>query len=99
MMTDQLIQNLKNLQTAKGEGTSLISYYVPGNTQIWLVTSLLNSELSTSGNIKSKHVRKNVRYAIKSIQNKLKNRKTIGEKGLVIFAGNFQIKDSYIWRK
>lgn len=30
----QNLDKLKALETAKGEGTSLISYYVPKNTQL-----------------------------------------------------------------
>jgi len=50
---------LQEIESLKGNGTELISLYVPPNKQIYDVIQYLREEYSTSSNIKSKSTRKN----------------------------------------
>ena len=59
---------VKDLSTTKSSstGTSLVTMYVPPNSQISLVTKKLITELSTATNIKDKTVQKDTVSALKS---------------------------------
>ncbi|MGA1822928.1 MAG: peptide chain release factor aRF-1 [Thermoplasmatota archaeon] len=84
-------KTLSDLGDYKGRATELISLYVPATKQVSDVMSYLRNEYSQSSNIKSKSTRKNVMAAIESIMSRLKNVKTIPEKGLVFFVGHIPV--------
>jgi peptide chain release factor subunit 1 len=50
----QLRQLLKTLESARGEGTSMITLVIPSGGSISRVTKKMNEEYSTSSNIKSR---------------------------------------------
>jgi peptide chain release factor subunit 1 len=85
------LEVIKNLAESRSvtRGTSLVTIYVPSNSQISLVTEKLNNELSTSMNIKSKDVRQAVQSALKSGMQLIKNYPAhcAPENGFVLCAG------------
>lgn len=70
-----------------GNGTELISLYVPENKRISDVTNRLRDEISGCGNIKSKQTRTNVQRALNAIVSRLSQFKSTPENGLIIFCG------------
>ena len=84
-----LKRKLKEIKSYKGEGTQLISLYLPPNADRSSVTKQLTDEASQSSNIKSQHTRKNVQAALKRIINYLRQIDfKLPENGLVLFSGN-----------
>ncbi len=90
LQSDQLqsVQQIDRLQSVKSNHTSLISYYIAGNSNLSSVSSHITKELAASNNIKSKHTRKDVISALKSIQHDVKNMKKMPEYGTAIFASS-----------
>lgn len=83
-----IVQDLSKT-SSKTRGTSLVTLYVPSNTNLNQVTSKLTCELSTSQNIKDKSVRYNVQSALKSGLHKIKSypEYKAPENGFVLCAG------------
>ena len=50
---------IKNLQEAKGNGTSMISLIIPPKDQVSRVSKLLGDEYGTASNIKSRGIKSN----------------------------------------
>ncbi|GMF03935.1 unnamed protein product [Ambrosiozyma monospora] len=63
---------IKNLQKARGNGTSMISLIIPPKGQIPMIQKMLTDEYGTASNIKSRVNRLSVLSAITSTQQKLK---------------------------
>ena len=63
---------IKNLQAAKGNGTSMISLILPPGSQLSQVNKMLSDEYGTASNIKSRVNRLSVLGAITSTQQRLK---------------------------
>ncbi|KAG1065077.1 hypothetical protein G6F42_026891 [Rhizopus arrhizus] len=63
---------IKNLQMARGNGTSMISLVIPPKDQISRVVKMLADEYGTASNIKSRVNRLSVLSAITSTQQRLK---------------------------
>jgi peptide chain release factor subunit 1 len=83
----QIVQDLANSKSAT-KGTSLVTLYVSGNSNMNNVSNTLISELSSSQNIKSKQTRTAVQSALKSIQQIVKSLPHIApENGLVLLGG------------
>lgn len=68
-------------------GTSLITMYIPGKTNINQITSMINSEISKCSNIKNKNVKNNVSSSLLKILNDVKYYKEFPKNGLAIFCG------------
>ncbi len=83
-----LLREIKRLKSVRGNGTELISLYVPAGFQISDVIAKLRSEYNTSSNIKSKTTRTNVQAALEKIMQYLKLFKETPKNGLVVFCGN-----------
>lgn len=85
---------LKQLSTCRSQstGTSLITYFLTSSDVASITNALnkLNQEMSVSGNIKSKSVKKDVISALKAAIYQLKNYKNLNnnKNGIVLFAGN-----------
>ncbi len=79
--------NLEELRKMKGNGTELVTVYLPPDRQISDVRQLLQNEHGQAANIKSKGTKKNVQGAIESALSTLNNYKNAGERGLAIFVG------------
>ncbi|KAI5181889.1 peptide chain release factor subunit 1 [Nematocida sp. AWRm80] len=78
---------LKQLQNARGSGTSMISLILPPKDQISRANKLLVEEYGTASNIKSRVNRLSVLGAITSAQQRLKLFTRVPENGLAIYAG------------
>jgi len=78
---------IKNLEQAKGNGTSMISLIMPPRTQISITQKMLTDEYGTASNIKSRVNRLSVLSAITSTQQKLKLYSNVPKNGLVIYCG------------
>lgn len=82
-------KKIKEIQKYAGEGTQLISLYLPPNADRSSVTKQLTDEISQSSNIKSQHTRKNVQAALRRITNYLRQIDfKLPKNGLVLFSGN-----------
>jgi len=78
---------IKNLQAARGNGTSMISLIIPPGDQISRVNKMLSDEYGTASNIKSRVNRLSVLGAITSTQQRLKLYSKCPKNGLVIYCG------------
>lgn len=63
---------IKGLESARGNGTSMISLIIPPKGQIARVSQMLVEEYGTASNIKSRVNRLSVLGAITSVQERLK---------------------------
>ncbi len=84
---------IDSLVAIKGRHTELVTVYVPVNYSLSEIISTLRNEQSTSENIKSKPVRKNVTSALDKIIRHLQLYKKTPEHGLAIFCGNLSEKE------
>ncbi|EPB91908.1 eukaryotic peptide chain release factor subunit 1 [Mucor circinelloides 1006PhL] len=78
---------VQNLESARGNGTSMISLIVPPRSQISQVTSMLVNEQGTASNIKSRVNRLSVLSAITSTLHRLKLYTKVPPNGLVLYCG------------
>mmetsp|Transcript_25142 Transcript_25142/g.36971 ORF Transcript_25142/g.36971 Transcript_25142/m.36971 type:complete len:463 (+) Transcript_25142:137-1525(+) len=78
---------IKNLQAARGNGTSMISLIIPPGDQISRVNKMLSDEYGTASNIKSRVNRLSVLGAITSTQQRLKLYSKCPKNGLVVYCG------------
>jgi len=78
---------IKNLDAARGNGTSMISLIIPPKDQISRVNKMLSDEYGTASNIKSRVNRNSVLGAITSVQQRLKLYNKCPENGLVVYCG------------
>jgi len=78
---------IKNLEAAKGNGTSMISLIIPPGTQISQISKMLADEYGTASNIKSRVNRLSVLGAITSTQQRLKLYNKCPKNGLVMYCG------------
>lgn len=84
---------IEELGKIRGRHTELVTVYVPAGFSLSKVADQIRSEQSTSQNIKSKTVRKNVLGALEKIMQHLKLYKETPPNGLVIFCGNVSDKE------
>ena len=84
---------IKNLDSARGNGTSMISLIVPPKDQISRVSKMLGDEYGTASNIKSRVNRLSVLSAITSTQQRLKLYTKVPPNGLVLYCGTVLTED------
>ncbi|KAL3922077.1 MAG: hypothetical protein SGILL_002399 [Bacillariaceae sp.] len=84
---------IKNLEAARGNGTSMISLIIPPGDQIPRVNKMLSDEYGTASNIKSRVNRLSVLSAITSTQQRLKLYNKCPPNGLVIYCGTVITED------
>lgn len=84
---------IKNLEAARGNGTSMISLIIPPGDQISRVNKMLSDEYGTASNIKSRVNRLSVLSAITSTQQRLKLYSKCPPNGLVIYCGTVITED------
>src|SRR5512136_3139721 len=80
-------KSLEKLELQQGDGTELITIYIPPDKQIYDVTNQLKDEFGQCANIKSKQTKTNVQSAISSILSRLKYYKRPPAMGLAVFCG------------
>eukprot|EP00882_Tetradesmus_deserticola_P004406 GHRQ01004650.1.p1 GENE.GHRQ01004650.1~~GHRQ01004650.1.p1 ORF type:complete len:244 (+),score=96.83 GHRQ01004650.1:256-987(+) len=78
---------IKALESARGNGTSMISLILPPKDQISRVQKMLGDEYGTASNIKSRVNRLSVLGAITSAQQRLKLYNRLPPNGLVVYTG------------
>ncbi len=84
---------IKMLESIRARHTELVSFYIPAGYDLNKAATQIFQEKSTSQNIKSKAVRKNVTAALEKIVAHLRNYRQTPPAGLVIFCGNVSEKD------
>src|SRR5512136_352776 len=84
-------KSLERLELQQGDGTELITIYIPPDKQIFDVTNQLKDEYGQCANIKSKQTRTNVQSAISSILSRLKYYKRPPKNGLAVFCGTVKL--------
>ena len=84
-------KTLEKLEAQEGDGTELITLYIPPDKQIYDVTNQLKDEYGQCANIKSKQTRTNVQSAISSILSRLKYDKRPPAKGMAVFCGTVKL--------
>ncbi len=78
---------VENLDSAKGNGTSMVSLIIPAGDQISRYSKMLAEEYGTASNIKSRVNRLSVLAAITSTQQKLKLYTRVPANGLLVYSG------------
>jgi peptide chain release factor subunit 1 len=78
---------IKNLQSAEGNGTSMISLIIASGSQIAPTNKILTEEYGAASNIKSRVNRQSVQDAITSAQQRLKRYNKTPPNGLVVYVG------------
>lgn len=81
-------KQLQKLSEIKGNGTELVSVYIPASYPISEAANKLKEEVNQAGNIKSKTTRNNVIDALERILAQLKMYRQTPPNGMVLFAGN-----------
>ena len=90
---------IKKLASARGNGTSFVSLYIPAGDPINKHMQLLTSELAGAESIKSRQTRQSVLSAITSSREKLKLYKNTPTNGLCIFCGIILMEDGKTEKK
>jgi peptide chain release factor subunit 1 len=78
---------IKRLESARGNGTSMISLIIPPKSQVSATSKMLAEEYGTASNIKSRVNRLSVLSAITSTQQRLKLYTKVPPNGLVVYCG------------
>jgi peptide chain release factor subunit 1 len=78
---------IKRLESARGNGTSMISLIIPPKSQVSATSKMLAEEYGTASNIKSRVNRLSVLSAITSTQQRLKLYNKVPPNGLVVYCG------------
>jgi len=84
-------KTLEKLKSQQGDGTELITLYIPPDKQIFDVTNQLKDEFGQCANIKSKQTKTNVQSAISSILSRLKYYKKPPANGIAVFCGTVKL--------
>jgi len=83
-----LKRQLRKLEALRGNGTELISVYIPAGSPVHEMNNKLREEMSQASNIKSKQTRTSVLGALERIMNYLKIFRKTPPNGIAVFAGN-----------
>lgn len=84
-MNLKIVNKLQDL-TSNENGTTLITFIICGGDTS-LYKSMINSEIKSASNIKSKNVRNSVIKSLKILKSELDSYKKIPNNGLVMLAG------------
>jgi peptide chain release factor subunit 1 len=84
---------IKNLEAARGNGTSMISLIIPPGDQISRVNRMLSDEYGTASNIRSRINRLSVQSAIVSTKERLRLYNRCPRNGLVVYCGTVVTED------
>jgi len=84
---------IKQLESARGAGTSVITLYVPPKEQLCKVTQMLTIELGTCSNIKSHTNKLSVQGAITSTLGRLKMFNRVPTNGMILYCGTVLTDD------
>ncbi|KAI9349282.1 peptide chain release factor eRF1/aRF1 [Zopfochytrium polystomum] len=84
---------IKNLDEARGNGTSMISLILPPREQVPAISKMLAEEYGKASNIKSRVTRLSVQSAITSTQQRLKLYPKVPPNGLVVYCGTVDMAE------
>jgi len=84
---------IRNLEKARGNGTSMISLIIPPKEQIAKQQKMLADEYGTASNIKSRVNRLSVLSAITATQQRLKLYNKVPNNGLVVYCGTIMTEE------
>ena len=84
-------RTLEELAEYRGQGTTLVTLYVPPTRQLSDVAAMVRDEIGQASNIKSKQTQDAVVSALTSIGARLKNYRQTPKNGLAIFVGNVNL--------
>lgn len=84
---------LRTLQSAVGQGTTLVTVYTPAGSRADAVGRALRSELASAENIKRKDTKQRVQWALQAISSALVNEPEVFEHGAAMFAGSTEDGD------
>lgn len=85
---------IKKIDNYKGIGTGLVTFIIPKNKPVSETVSLIVDEIGKTTNIKDWNNAKAVVDSLNGVKEKLKNYKTSGNTGMVIFSGNVLIEET-----
>ena len=85
-----ILNSIKNFVAYRSlsNSTSLVTMYIPGNTRVPDITTMINSEISKVPNIKSRQTRQDVQDALQAVLTKVKYINKFPTNGIALFAGN-----------
>lgn len=84
-------RTLEELAEYRGQGTTLVTLYVPPTRQLSDVAAMVRNEVGQASNIKSKSTQDAVTSALTSILARLKNYRETPKNGLAIFVGDVNV--------
>jgi peptide chain release factor subunit 1 len=84
-------RTLEELEQYRGNGTTLVTLYVPPTRQLSDVAQMVRNEVGQASNIKSKSTQDAVTSALASILARLKNYRETPKNGLAIFVGDVNV--------
>ena len=84
----KLKRMIKKLEESRGNGTSVISIYIPPKKRIDEVTTMLADEQGKANNVKDKINRLSIQTSITNARERLKLYNKCPVNGVVIFCGN-----------
>jgi len=90
---------IKSLESSKGNGTSMISVYIPPKKAVSDFTKMLNDEVGAASNIKSAVNKKSVITALQAVIGRLKMYRNTPDRGLVVFCGEIYGDDGKTEKK
>ena len=90
---------IKNLDQARGNGTSLVSLIIPPRDQLPLINKLITDEYGKAANIKSRVVRQSVQSAMTSVRERLRLYNRTPNNGLIIYCGEVLNEQGNIEKK
>lgn len=82
------MQKLRELESERATGTTLVSYYIPAGKDMSAVSAHIAKEQSQCTNIKSAQTRKSVQSALRVMKQNLKGSLRLPSTGMAIFASD-----------
>ncbi|MFB6117492.1 peptide chain release factor aRF-1 [Halosegnis sp.] len=90
----RLKKEVEDIRDLEGQGTELVTLFIPPGDNIQSWVRRLSSEYSEASNIKSKRTRTNVQSALKKAKKLVQQYREVPENGLVIYTG--QVDDEFV---
>lgn len=92
----ELQSRVEDAASCVGEGTELVSVWIPESKNIDTVRGRLRGERAESENIQSKQTRDRVATALEKVLNNLHKYQSTPENGMVLCAGYVPAVDEYV---
>ena len=82
------------LEDSRGNGTSVISIYIPPKKRLEEITTMLNDEFGKAANVKDKINRMSIQQSLTNARERIKLYSRCPPNGLVLFCGNDLIDEN-----